>query len=68
MEQWEIELNKELAGVYQVKNGYAPNPACNRCRGFGRIHPVLFGKVDYTTTIMCDAPGCLKESFNARGY
>jgi len=69
MEQWEIEKNKVLANEMQMQCGYKPNPACEKCCGFGRLHPLYpDGKVNYGKTIMCDALGCLDESFRSRSY
>ncbi len=40
--------------------GYAPNPYCDVCGGFGFVHPRLHdGKPDYREVISCQADGCL---------
>jgi len=40
--------------------GYAPNPYCPVCHGFGFIHPLLLnGKPDYSQAIYCQAEGCI---------
>lgn len=42
--------------------GYSPNPDCSVCRGFGFVHPRLEDdKPNYSTTIPCQAPGCLAD-------
>lgn len=42
--------------------GYAPNPDCPVCRGFGFVHPLQEnGKPDYSNIINCQAPGCLED-------
>ena len=46
--------------------GYAPDPSCQVCRGLGLLHPLLDkGRHDYSSTIPCPAPGCLKDSLVA---
>lgn len=58
-----LKINIDYADVMKKESGYAPNPECNKCGGFGKIHPVdMNGKVDYSQVILCDAPGCLQES------
>jgi len=45
------------------EQGYAPDPYCQVCRGLGFLHPLLDGgKHDYSSTIPCPAPGCLRDS------
>lgn len=42
--------------------GYAPNPYCAVCHGFGFIHPLLpNGKPDYSQVIYCQAEGCIES-------
>lgn len=68
MDSITVEYNKQMAAEMKERFGYAPNPLCTVCNGFGRIHPIGFNdKPDYTRTIACPAPGCLKESFENRG-
>lgn len=44
--------------------GFAPNPFCVVCHGYGLVHPRMKdNKVDYSQTIRCKAPGCLAESY-----
>lgn len=44
----------------KVQFGYAPNPHCPVCHGFGSVHPLLeTGKPDYAQVIDCQAEGCL---------
>lgn len=46
----------------KAKNGYAPNPYCAVCHGFGHVHPLLpNGKPDYSQTINCQAKGCIAD-------
>ena len=46
----------------KARNGYAPNPACAVCHGFGCVHPLLESdKVDYSRTISCEAKGCVVD-------
>lgn len=46
----------------KAESGYAPNPYCAVCHGFGRVHPRLpSGKPDYSQVIPCQAEGCLEE-------
>lgn len=50
----------------KAKDGYAPNPSCSVCQGFGMVHPRLEdGKVDYSTLISCQAKGCLADQRKA---
>lgn len=43
--------------------GYAANPLCKVCRGFGRVYPLKEnGTVDYSRTVICTAPDCLADS------
>lgn len=44
--------------------GYAPNPFCDACGGFGFVNPRFAGKVEYGKQMNCRAPGCLDESFH----
>jgi len=45
------------------KYGYAPNPFCDKCNGYGLVHPLTsIGKPDYSQVTNCCAPGCLDES------
>lgn len=44
------------------KYGYAPNPHCLVCHGYGFVHPLLeSGKPDYAQTISCQAEGCIMD-------
>ena len=44
-------------------NGYAPNPFCQKCRGFGLIHPHKGdGKIDYSNLIACTEKDCLADA------
>jgi len=46
----------------KAERGYAPNPYCAVCRGFGYVHPHLDnGKTDYSRVINCQAQGCLDD-------
>lgn len=64
MNPMEIELNRKFAAIMQTKNGYAPNPLCAKCDGSGMLHPLNIwdNSVKWDELILCDAPGCLKES------
>lgn len=43
------------------------NPYCEECFGFGKVHPLKYdGKPNYSEAIMCEAEGCLRESYNKR--
>ena len=67
MEDWMIDINKATAFEMQQKLGYSPNPACEKCNGFGRVHPLGFdGKPQYDKTKLCEARGCLRDSYEAR--
>jgi len=50
---------------FEREHGYAPNPYCEKCRGFGRVYPRKDGKVDYSTVATCMAEGCLADSYAA---
>ncbi len=55
----ELKENQKLREL----QGYAPDPFCQICRGFGRLHPLgENGRPDYTKVILCPAPGCMAES------
>lgn len=42
--------------------GYAPNPYCAVCYGFGYVHPLLpGGGPDYSQVINCQAEGCIES-------
>lgn len=42
--------------------GYAPNPCCAVCHGFGNVHPLLdSGKPDFARVIPCQAEGCIVD-------
>lgn len=42
--------------------GYAPNPYCKVCGGYGLVHPQTpEGKTDYANVINCQAKGCLAD-------
>lgn len=42
--------------------GYAPNPHCSVCGGFGSVHPLGDdGKPDYAQVIDCQAEGCIVD-------
>lgn len=44
------------------RSGYAPNPHCKVCRGFGFVHPLLpNGKPDYSQVVLCRAEGCIES-------
>ena len=44
-------------------NGYAPNPFCQKCHGFGFVHPRdERGRVDFSKTIACPATDCLADA------
>ena len=46
----------------KARRGYAPNPNCPVCRGFGCVNPLLpSGKTDYSRTISCEADGCIES-------
>lgn len=46
----------------KAKYGYAPNPYCPVCHGFGFVHPLLpDGKSDYSRVINCQAEGCIES-------
>ena len=63
-----IENNSQMANHMQDTLSFSPNPACERCQGFGRIHPLGYNnKPDYSRLVMCEEPGCLSESFNHKG-
>lgn len=60
--------NEESARESMLMLGYAPNPHCEACYGFGRIHPLKYdGKPDYSQSVMCQELGCLSESYNRKG-
>lgn len=45
------------------KDGYAPNPFCRVCHGFGFVHPrEENGRIDYSNIVPCNQPNCLAES------
>ena len=68
MDSWDIKQNKIFTTECQMSIGYAPNPGCELCKGFGRIHPRDYdGKVLWNKTILCPAKGCMEESFHRRG-
>lgn len=61
------EDNEQSAQAGMQMLGYAPNPHCEHCGGFGRVHPMKFdGKTDYGQSVMCLAKGCLRDSYNNR--
>ena len=62
-----VDLNEREALAYKERLGYGPNPHCQKCKGFGHIHPYKGnGEPDYSKAIMCPAPGCLRESYEQR--
>ncbi len=45
--------------------GYAANPYCKKCHGFGVLYPQdQYGQIDYTQTVRCSETGCLDDAFN----
>lgn len=61
------EDNEESAQESMQMLGYAPNPHCEHCKGFGKVHPMNFkGQSDYSQSVMCQEKGCLSESYNKR--
>ena len=61
--------NKDFAMGMMEKLGYAPNPLCEHCNGFGRVHPIGYdGNPRYGETVMCKAQGCLKDSYASRSF
>lgn len=57
---FEIRQAQENMDAY----GYAANPFCDKCGGYGRLHPADFnGYPDYSRIVLCKEPGCLAESF-----
>jgi len=45
------------------KIGYAANPFCDTCNGYGQLHPTgPSGYPDYSKTVTCKSPGCLADS------
>jgi hypothetical protein len=63
----EINLNIESAQESMAMLGYAPNPYCEHCKGFGKVYPMRYdGKPDYSQSVMCQAKGCLAESYRNR--
>jgi len=47
---------------WKAEFGYAPNPYCRVCHGFGSVHPLLdTGKPDYSQVIDCQAKGCIVD-------
>jgi len=57
--QEDIKENEEKRKV----NGYAANPFCPKCHGFGFLYPRKEnGQVDYTKKIPCTAPDCLADA------
>jgi DNA replication protein DnaC len=60
--QADIQRCQEL----EREHSYAPNPYCQKCRGFGRVYARKEnGSTDYTTTVRCKAEGCLEDSYAA---
>lgn len=60
-------LNEESARESKIMFGYAPDPHCTKCGGFGKVHSIgLDGRTDWAHIEMCNAPGCLLESYNKR--
>lgn len=48
----------------KARNGYAPNPACPVCHGFGLVHPLLSdGKPNYAEIVSCSAKGCITDNW-----
>jgi len=43
-------------------NGYAANPLCQTCKGFGFVYPRKNGMPDYTKRVPCTAKDCLADS------
>ena len=55
----DIRENEEKRKI----NGYAPNPYCIKCHGFGRVYPWKEnGQLDTSRTIPCTAPNCLADA------
>jgi hypothetical protein len=68
-EEGNLAANKEHAAEMMSEHGYAPNPYCKHCNGFGKVHPVdRNGKTIWAESVMCGAPGCLSESFKNFKY
>ena len=55
----DIRENEEKRKI----NGYAPNPYCVKCHGFGRVYPRKEnGQLDTSRTVPCTAPDCLADA------
>jgi len=68
MDEIDIAQNVKVANESMRRCGYSANPRCEKCKGMGVVHPLdSEGKPIYAETVMCDAPGCLKDSFAKRG-